>query len=90
MRLIWAWKFLWLSFSYNLGRKTHPHDHSCCFMDISETKQMTNDLCMTCAYKGERLECMHGVLMHILIMMDANGNKKMWLVYAIYMYVMYA
>ena len=45
---------------------------------------------MTCACKIERLECMHGVLMHILIMIDANGYKKMWLVYAIYMYVMYA
>ena len=33
---------------------------------------------------------MHGVLMHILIMMDVNCYKKMWLAYAIYVYVMYA
>ena len=51
---------------------------------------MMNDLCMACACKRERLECMHCVLMHILIMMDANGCKKMWLAYDIYMYVMYA
>ena len=51
---------------------------------------MMNDLYITCAYKREILECMHGVLMHIIIRMAANVYKKMWLVYAIYMYVMYA
>ena len=49
-----------------------------------------NDLCMVCAYKRKRLICMHDELMHTLIMMDANGYKEIWLVYAIYMYVMYA
>ena len=53
-------------------------------------KKMMNDLCMMCAYKRERLECMHGMLMYILIMMDVNGYKKIWLAYVIYMYVIYA
>ena len=45
---------------------------------------------MMCAYKRERLVCIHDVLMHTLIRMNAYDCKETWLVYSIYMYVMYA
>ena len=35
-----------------------------------------NDACMACACKRKMLTCMHGMLVHNLIMIDANGYKE--------------
>ena len=51
---------------------------------------MMNDSCMVYAYKRKGLVCMHDMLMHTLIMMNAYGCKELWFVCVVYMYVMYA